>query len=66
MKNDGGFEGNAQTLRILCKLEKKSSYYDGLNLTKAALYPLSNMAFITHFKNKSKNKNFFIKKISRI
>ncbi|OQP01001.1 deoxyguanosinetriphosphate triphosphohydrolase [Geobacillus sp. 44C] len=38
MKDDGGFEGNAQTLRILCKLEKKSSYYDGLNLTKAALY----------------------------
>ncbi|WP_338029257.1 deoxyguanosinetriphosphate triphosphohydrolase family protein [Geobacillus proteiniphilus] len=38
MKDDGGFEGNAQTLRILCKLEKKSSHYDGLNLTKAALY----------------------------
>jgi dGTPase len=30
-----GFEGNAQTIRIVTKLEKRSTHYDGLNLTAA-------------------------------
>jgi dGTPase len=34
----GGFEGNAQTLRILRFLEKKSPDYKGLNLTLRSLF----------------------------
>ena len=49
MKNDGGFEGNAQTLRILTRLEKKGEFVEpfsgvgsadsrvGLNLTYRTL-----------------------------
>jgi len=36
MKEHGGFEGNAQTLRIVCNLEKKSKNYNGLNLTHSS------------------------------
>lgn len=34
----GGFEGNAQTFRILNRLEKKSHEYPGLNLTIRTLF----------------------------
>ncbi len=36
MHNDGGFEGNAQTLRILTKLEKHHQHY-GLDVTRRTL-----------------------------
>ena len=37
MKNKGGFDHNAQTLRIVTKLEKKYAAFDGLNLTWESL-----------------------------
>ena len=37
MKNKGGFDHNAQTLRIVTKLEKKYAEFDGLNLTWESL-----------------------------
>ena len=37
MKPFGGFEANAQNIRILTKLESKSHKYDGLNLTRATI-----------------------------
>ena len=33
MKNYGGFDHNAQTIKIITKLEKRYADYDGLNLT---------------------------------
>lgn len=38
VKDFGGFEGNAQTFRILHRLEKKSHEYPGLNLTVRTLF----------------------------
>ena len=37
-KEIGGFEGNAQTLRILKSLERKKPNFDGLNLTYRTLF----------------------------
>jgi len=37
MAEHGGFEGNAQNLRVLTRIEVKSAAYDGLNLTRATL-----------------------------
>ena len=37
MRNDGGFEGNAQTLRLLSYLEPRSKQWHGLNLTRRTL-----------------------------
>ena len=37
MRQHGGFEGNAQTFRILTRLERKHAAYDGLNLTYQTL-----------------------------
>ncbi len=37
MRRHGGFEGNAQTFRILTRLERKHSAYEGLNLTYQTL-----------------------------
>lgn len=37
MKDVDGFNGNAQNIRIVTKLELKNAAYEGLNLTKATL-----------------------------
>ncbi len=45
MKPHGGFEGNAQTFRIVTRLEEKSVDYEGLDLTRATLLGLIKYPF---------------------
>ncbi|MFF2089892.1 deoxyguanosinetriphosphate triphosphohydrolase family protein [Paenibacillus sp. NPDC058174] len=52
MKDHGGFEGNAQTLRIVCNLEQKSQDYKGLNLTLASRLALVKYNVTAQQKNK--------------
>lgn len=49
MKDKGGFEGNAQTFRILHKLEKKLPDHRGLNLTLRTL--LSTIKYFVPYKH---------------
>jgi dGTPase len=49
MRPYGGFEGNAQTLRVVTRLEEKSRHYQGLDLTRGTLlgtikYPFARSA----------------------
>jgi dGTPase len=55
MKNDGGFEGNGQTLRILSKLDKYMDGY-GLNPTRRSLMGV--LKYPTSFEE-SVNKEFY-------
>jgi len=45
MEPYGSFEGNAQTFRIVTRLEEKSLNYDGLDLTRATLLGLIKYPF---------------------
>jgi len=51
MKDYGGFEGNAQTLRVLNKLEKKLPNKEGLNLSKRTL-----LSVVKYFSKNDKKK----------
>lgn len=55
MKEYGGFEGNAQSLRVLLHLERKKPQLDGLNLTYRTL--LSIVKYYNKYEN-GKNKKF--------
>lgn len=44
-KDYGGYEGNAQTFRILRKLEKKHHEYEGLNLSLRTLFGVTKYFF---------------------
>lgn len=55
MEKDGGFEGNAQTLRVLNKLEKKLPNQKGLNLTKRTL-----LSVVKYYNTKGLNNEKFI------
>lgn len=48
----GGFEGNAQTLRILTSVEKKKPEFAGLNLTYRTA-----LSVVKYFKKRENNKN---------
>lgn len=54
-KHCGGFEGNAQTLRILTTLEKKDPMYFGLNLTYRSIFSV-----VKYFNKSSSGKSKFI------
>lgn len=51
----GGFEGNAQTLRILRTIEKKKPEFQGLNLTYRTL-----LSVVKYFKKKENGSSKFI------
>lgn len=57
-KNVGGFEGNAQTLRVLTNIEKKKPDYRGLNLTYRTL--LSVVKYYRKYDNKMREPQKFI------
>lgn len=48
----GGFEGNAQTLRILSRIEKKKAAFPGLNLTYRTL-----LSVVKYFKKREDGEN---------
>ncbi|MCT7552770.1 dGTP triphosphohydrolase [Aliarcobacter butzleri] len=54
-KDYGGYEGNAQTFRILRKLEKKHYEYEGLNLTLRTLFGVTK-----YFYTKKENDKKFL------
>jgi len=54
-KDYGGYEGNAQTFRILRKLEKKHYEYEGLNLTLRTLFGITK-----YFYKKEENDKKFL------
>ena len=56
MKRYGGFEANAQNIRILTLLERKSTNYLGLNLTRAVLD--GQMKYKTTYDEKNDIKKF--------
>lgn len=66
MRDDGGFEGNAQTLRLLTKLEKSYGEY-GLDLTRRSLlgilkYPVAYSALVAATRPVVENtKNAFLR-----
>lgn len=51
----GGFEGNAQTLRILTTIEKKSPNFQGLNLSYRTL-----LSVVKYYKKKEEKNSKFI------
>ncbi|TDM25606.1 dNTP triphosphohydrolase [Macrococcoides caseolyticum] len=55
MENHGGFEGNAQGLRVIMHLERKKPTFDGLNLSYRTL--LSIVKYFKKFEN-GQNKKF--------
>ena len=54
-KDIGGFEGNAQTLRILTTIEKKSPNFQGLNLSYRTL-----LSVVKYYKKKEEGTSKFI------
>lgn len=51
----GGFEGNAQTLRVLTRLEEKKPAFNGLNLTNRTI-----LSIIKYYNTENNNKEKFI------
>ena len=63
-KEFGGYEGNAQTLRILTTVEQKRAEFQGLNLTNRTLFSVIkyNRRFEKKLKDKEFNKQKFLYK----
>ena len=63
-KKFGGYEGNAQTLRILTTVEQKRAEFQGLNLTNRTLFSVIkyNRRFEEKLKDKEFNKQKFLYK----
>ncbi len=59
-KDAGGFEGNAQTLRILTTVEQKRANFQGLNLTYRTL--LGVLKYYKRFDSSLSNRAFFKQK----